>query len=182
MWHVWALRANKVVVIDSEETKNKIYRILIYRKDCRGRALCKPIPELQLNKWDRLVPTPVLTNVANFEFMATPFDATFWRMTKHDRVVHDCPLLEVEDEIGFGYSDWVVDILHGWALGPLGALVAKTLLVCVKSRVFSPQSDLLASEDLDRLGMLHIKSLCTMYYARKRSDPDWKNTGTEADS
>ena len=127
------------------------------------------------------MPSPALMNVANFESTTVPFVAKFWRMSKLDRVVHDCPLLEIEDQAGFGYSNWVVDTLHSWALGPLGALVAKTLLTCVKSGVFSPKSTFLSSEDSDRLAMLHIKSLCTQHYCRKKvSDPKWKTSGTEA--
>ena len=124
-------RTIKVVLIDSEGTRNRIYKVLVYRKDCRGRALNEPILDLHLKKWDRIIATPTLTDVSKFEKMEIPFEAKFWRMSKHDRVFHDCPLLEIEDSAGFGYSDWCVDILHGWALGPLGALIAKTLTVCV---------------------------------------------------
>ena len=171
----------KVIVVDSEDTQKTIYRLLVYRKDCRGRALSKPIPQLHLQKWDRLIPTRSLQDVSCFESMDTPFTAIFWRMKKTDRVVHDCPLLEIRVLAGFGYSDWVVDILHSWCLGPLGALVAKVLYTCVRSGIFSPASAYLSAEDRDRLAMLHIKSLCTKYYANKReSDPRWKNSGTEA--
>ena len=176
----WPHVLTQVVLIDTEENQRCILELLVYRKDCRGRAMSKAIPHLHLRKWDRLTPSPALLNVANFESMKIPFLATFWRITKHDRVVHDCPILELQHTAGFSYSDWVIDLLHSWALGPLGALVSKTLMVCVKSGVFSPKSAFLTSEDVDRLALLHIKSLCTEHYTRKRqTDSRWRASGTE---
>ena len=60
----------------------QIFQYLVYRKDCRGRAIIQSIPELGLKKWDRLLPSKTLPNVANFEVTEPPFQVTFWRMKK----------------------------------------------------------------------------------------------------
>jgi hypothetical protein len=170
-----------VILVDSEDTQKLIFQHLVYRKDCRGRALVQHLPQFGLKKWDRLTPTRALPNVAAFESKAPPFEATFWRMGKNGRVVHDCPILEHPQTIGFSYDDWVIDILHTWALGGISAVVGKNLRFAVQSAVFTPTSIHLDSDDRDRLAMLHIKSLVAVHYKNKKEqDPSWKLTGTEA--
>ena len=138
------------------------------------------LPQFGLKKWDRLIPTKMLLDVAAFELKRPPFEATFWRMGKDGRVVHDCPILEKPHILGFSYDDWVVDILHGWNLGPCSSLVGNIIMFAVKSGIFTPTSVYLDSEDRHRLAMLHIKSLVAVHYKNKReSDPNWKMTGTE---
>ena len=68
--------------MDSDETRQAIFQKLVYRKDCRGRALSAPITELGLHKYDRLVPTASLPDVAGFERKIIPFLVKFWRMKK----------------------------------------------------------------------------------------------------
>jgi hypothetical protein len=101
-------------------------------------------------------------------------------MHKNSRLVHDCPILEHPIITGFSYDDWVIDILHGWVLGPISGVVASTITFCVKSGVFTPASIYLDRDDRDRLAMLHIKSLVSLHYEhKKQTDPSWKVSGTE---
>ena len=133
------------------------------------------MPQIGLKKWDRLLPTKALPDVAQFEHKSPPFEATFWRMDKHSRVVHDCPILEHPMITGFSYDDWVIDVLHGWVLGPVSGLVGKSFQFCVKSGIFTPTSVYLDSSDRDRLAMLHIKTLLSVHYEHKRkTDPNSK--------
>ena len=164
--------------MDSEATKNSIYVKLVYRKDCRGRALSSSIPELNLNKWDRLFPTKSLPDISGFEKMIIPFSVKFWRMTKNDRVCHDCPL--ITDIPGSSYDLWVVDGLHSWALGGLGSIIAFVFTFCLKSKVFRPAIPFIDPDDQDRLALLSIKALLFAYYKEKKKDPDFKRTGTQA--
>ena len=172
--------STKVVLIETCDVRRQVFQHLIYRKDCRGRAVIAALPQLGLRKWDRLIPTKTLPNVANFEFLEPPFEACFWRMDRNGRVVHDCPILEQPATTGLSYDDWAADLLHSWALGPCSGLVRKTLMFVVKSEIFSPTSAYLDSEDRDRLAMLHVKTLVSKYYKeQKDTDPNWKRTGTE---
>ena len=76
---------------------------------------------------------------------------------------------------GFSYDDWVIDVLHGWVLGPVSGLAGKSLQFCVKSGIFTPTSVYLDSSDRDRLAMLHIKTLLSVHYEHKRkTDPNSK--------
>ena len=121
-----------------------------------------------------------MPNVAKFEYREPLFEACFWRMDKKCRVVHDCPILEHPATTGLSYDDWVADLLHTWALGPISGLVGKSTLFVVKSGIFTPTSVHLDSEDRDRLAMLHVKTLVSKYYKeRKEIDQSWKHTGTQ---
>ena len=137
----------------------------------------KDVPSLNLRKYDRMVPTIVVSNVAMFETISVPFVVIFWRMCKQDRVFHECPLLT--GILGVSYDSWYLDGLHTWALGPVSALVHLILVFCVRSRVFGPLSKTLDKDDIDRLAVLHIKSLLMDYYKRRSKDTDWKRTGTK---
>ena len=55
----------------------------------------------------------------------------------------------ITDVPGNSYDLWVVDGLHTWALGGLGAYVAVVLRFCLKSKVFRPA---LAGVDPEALG------------------------------
>jgi hypothetical protein len=164
--------------VTSTHIQQRIFRQLVYRKDCRGRALSTHINELGLRKYDRILPSRSLPDVATFETQTLPFTVTFWRMGKGDRVIHDCPLLtEVPADL---YDAWVVDGLHTWALGGLGAYVGLVIKFCLDSKVFAPMVPFIDPKDEDRLALLAIKALLQAYYRDKRKDPDFQRTGTEA--
>lgn len=54
---------------------------------------------------------------------------------------------------------YVVDLLHAWCLGPLGAIVAFIIHFCVATGVFGPATSLyIDSENRDKLAMVHIRT------------------------
>lgn len=167
------------MLVASFDVQRAIYKQLVYRKDCRGRAVNTDIPSLNLKRYDRLVPTRELTDVSDFEKRSVPFLAHFWRMTKDDRVFHACPLVTIGIP-GLTYDKWAVDGLHSWALGGLGAAIGFGLQFCMRSSVFRPLCVHLDSEDIDRLALNHIKTLLMHYYKKMRQDPEWKKNGTQA--
>ena len=189
--NLWAVSALKVlldvvrftpkeITVANESIQQLIYRKLVYRKDCRGRALLGDITELALLKYDRLLPTRNLPDVSAFERLPVPSVVVFWRMRKYDRVTHDCPLItDVPYDL---YDAWVVDMLHGWALGGLGALIGLIFKFCLQSKVFNPTVPFMDPKDEERLALLAIKVLLQNYYKEKRQDPHFKRTGTEAGS
>mgnify|MGYP006297404735 CR=1 FL=1 len=126
------------------------------------------------------MPTRSLRDVAHFEFLELPFKVTFWRMGKQDRVAHDCPL--ITDVPGKLYDAWVVDGLHSWALGPLGGLIAFIFQFILKTKIFTPSSIYMDAKDLDRLALLHVKSLLQVHYRNVKKDPNHRRTHTEAGS
>ena len=154
------------------------FSYLVYRKDCRGRALAENLQDLGLKKYDRPLPTKVLPDVALFEHLSVPFKVVFWRMTKRDRVVHDCPLLT--DIPGDLYDAWVVDGLHGWALGGLGCYVAWVFQFILKVQIFTPSSEHIDSEQRDRLALLHVKALLQTHYNKLKQDGSRGPTHTQA--
>ena len=166
-------------MIVNDDAQRLIFSLLGYRKDCRGRALSADIPHLGLRKYDRLLPTIQLLDVSNFEKRSVPFSAHFWRMTKQDRVFHDCPFVTVGVP-GLTYDKWAVDGLHSWALGGLQGAIGHGLQFCMKSPVFRPLCAHLCSKDIDRLALNHIKTLLMHWYKQRRTDPQWKKNGTEA--
>ena len=175
----FAVAVRKVVEVDND-VQRLICSLLVYRKDCRGRALSDDVPRLGLRKYDRLVPTIQLLDVSNFENRSVPFSAHFWRMTKNDRVFHACPLVTVGVP-GLTYDKWAVDGLHSWALGGLGGAIIHGLHFCMKSHVFRPLCVHLDSKDIDRLALNNIKTLLMSYYKqRRRTDPQWKKKSSEA--
>ena len=123
------------------------------------------------------MPTRILPDVARFEFLPVPFIVTFWRMSKTDRVIHECPLITAAP--GRLYDAWVVDGLHSWALGPLGGLIASMFQFILKTKILTPVSMYMESEDLDRLALLHIKALMQVHYRKVKRDPNHKRTHTE---
>ena len=103
------------------------------------------MPELGLQKYDRLIPTPSLPDVSGFEAKIVPFLVKFWRMKKTDRVIHDNPIITtVPSRL---YDLWVVDGLHSWALGSLGSYIAFVLRFCLKSKIFRPALPCVDPED-----------------------------------
>jgi hypothetical protein len=111
--------------------------------------------------------------------MDVPVIVHFWRMTKYNRLRHDCPLLtEVE---GLSIDSFAVDLLHCWALGPLGVYVAHCFHFWLRSGLFSPLSQHLTAEECERLALLHLKALLSQYYKnRYRDDLDWRRRGSQA--
>ena len=98
----------QVVLMDSEDMLRTIARNLEYNRDARGRHLVRDVdlPQLRLRKGWRLEPSRSLPDVAQFEFQAVPFEATFWVAPRTARLTHSCPLYLY---IGRGQPQQLVD-------------------------------------------------------------------------
>jgi len=78
----------------THEDHLKVARALFFDRregGARGRALEHDIPELGLQKDDRLEPSPLLPDVLQFEEMSLPGHATFWRRSGTQRVHRRLP-------------------------------------------------------------------------------------------
>jgi len=165
------------VLIPSPEILNEICNLLVFRKDCRGRCLSNKYPKAALHKYDRLIPTKELLDVSKFEDVELPCLAKFWRMSKTDRLCHDCPLFDVP---GVTVDSWVIDLLHSWALGPLAVFIAWVIMFIVKTGVFHPTSDCIDSKMKDELAMQCVKALLKVHYKKKHAEnPQWQRSCTE---
>ncbi|CAK9051241.1 Uncharacterized protein SCF082_LOCUS28143 [Durusdinium trenchii] len=117
-----------VLEVTSTQMRSKILQSLAYKKKWRGRALISALPQYGLGKGSRLMPTPSMPDVAKFEFMEVPFTVWWWVGPEDFRLVHDCPLVELD---GVGLESFSLDIMHSWHLGPLQLLVSLVLNFCL---------------------------------------------------
>ena len=166
--------------MDSEDMLRTIARNLEYNRDARGRHLVRDVdlPQLRLRKGWRLEPSRSLPDVAQFEFQAVPFEATFWVAPRTARLTHSCPLYLLE---GVSHKSWSIDLMHAWHLGPLQQLVSLAIHTCISSGVFSPRTANMAPADVRELALLAIKAELFQFYKILRSeDPDWRQKGSEA--
>ena len=124
--------------MDSEDMLRTIPRNLEYNRDARGRHLVRDVdlPQLRLRKGWRLEPSRSLPDVAQFEFQAVPFEATFWVAPRTARLTHSCPLYLLE---GVSHNSWSIDLMHAWHSGPLQQLVSLAIHTCISSGVFLAQ-------------------------------------------
>ena len=159
----------------THETQKKVYKHLGYKKKFRGRVLLRDIPELGLKKFNRLMPSTSLQDVANFEHTAVPFETSWWLASPDERLLHDCPLVMVP---GIGLHAWSLDLMHGWRLGPVQTFVSLALNFCLDSGLWSPSTNIDANERR-KLGLLALKVELFQWYREKRKDPAWTKKGTE---
>ena len=160
----------------STSMRSKIYQNLLYKKKWRGRTLVKSLPQSGLLKNSRLMPTPSMPDVGNFEFQRIPFEASWWVGPEDGRLLHDCPLLLLT---GVGLETFSLDIMHSWHLGPLQLLVSKALNFCLDSGLWYPRTSTTEAADRRRLSLLAIKSELFLWYREQRKDPDWLGKGSE---
>ena len=146
-----------------EEDRRRITPYLTYSKKMVGRGLRQDVhlPMCVLLKGDRLEPSRELPDISKFEVVPLPLTATFWRMTKEDRVLHESPLLHLE---GYTMDLHAVDALHTWHLGPLSQYVCLVFWFILGSHVLAPQLPFLATEETLRLGLLKLKGKLWEYY------------------
>ena len=135
----------------TKSSQSKIFQLLQYNKKHRGRALTKSVPELGLLKGHRLMASPDMPNVADFELREVPFRIG----GLHDRVLHDNPLLMVE---GFGLQSFSIDLMHTWHLGPTQPLVSLALHCCLDAQILNPNAFSLNAADRQKVGLMAIKS------------------------
>jgi hypothetical protein len=128
---------------------------------------------------DRLHPSRVLRDVANFEFTPVPFTCQFWRCNpKTARVLHLSPLMRLP---GVGMRTWRVDILHAWHLGSLPRLLGKGLWFVLRGDVYGIDARMpwLYADDTLQLNLLQLRSeLFGFYKQQARNDPNWNKTAS----
>lgn len=157
--------------IVSEPIRNAIYRCLVYSSKYMGRGMRESIPILQVEKGDRLEPTPDLPNVGDFENASLPLNVTFWRMFKLDRVTHDSPLWWIP---GVTFRIIGIDLLHAWHLGGCAVFIGHVLMMFLLSGVLQPKLPWLGEEDCMRIGLNVLRSRLTVFYNEQaRADPTW---------
>ena len=107
------------------------------RKDgAHGRALIRDIPELNLEKGDRLEPSRALRDVGALESVTTfPIELTFWSQDRESWTKHRNPLLD-EPTIGMGIEIFAVDTLHTLNLGVYQKMVAKVFWSLLARDIF----------------------------------------------
>ena len=170
----------QVVLMDSEDMLRTIARNMEYNRDARGRQLVRDVhlPQLRLRKGWWLEPSRSLPDVAQFEFQAVPFEATFWTAPRNAPLTHGCPLFLLE---GVGHNNWCIDLMHAWHLGPLQQLVSLVIHACINSDIFSPRTANMAASDIREVALMAIKAELFQFYKILRAeDPDWKQKGSEA--
>ena len=130
------------VGIDSERVRNSILTSLAWDPSHQySRRLLHDLPDLGLQKGDRLEPSPDLRNIAYFESRNLNFTATFWRIHRDrrgrlaDRVHHRNPLFC--NEIGITpQSSMQVDLLHTVYLGVLQRYVQGVMWGAIDSNIW----------------------------------------------
>ena len=118
---------------------DKVRAALYYDKrkaGARGKALMYAIPELSLEKDDRLEPHASLEDVAGFELCtAWPMRAVFWRRSREAGVRRRNPLFD--PAIGITHELFRVDTLHTLALGVYKTYVHAATWALLGSEIYS---------------------------------------------
>ena len=102
----------QVITIYTKHQQNEITKLLRYRRRSRGRTMIKDYTDYMchIRKGDRLDPSEQLWDVTQFQFRRVPFVCVFWRMGRHDRVMHESPILHIP---GVTPQSYAIDFLHG---------------------------------------------------------------------
>ena len=110
--------------------------------------------------------------------MQLPVVAKFWQTSVENRLLNNCPLLEIE---GVDINTCAIDLLHTWHLGPLARLIAAFIMWAVLlCKAFSPDIANMAAEDCLHLSLLRLRAEMWKFYSRKRhTDPNWRKKGSE---
>jgi hypothetical protein len=109
-----------VVYLTSEQCRGMLLASLAYdkrtsRNSSFGRALTNDIPELGLEKGDRLEPNSSLCDVGSLATVVLPIYIIFWRPSAQTKSKHRNPLFA--PETGISISTLAIDILHTLHLG-----------------------------------------------------------------
>ena len=167
------------MTIADAETQQEIYKILVYRRDSRGRTLTKAFRALGFPKGSRLEPSASLPDVGLFEQLETPFTCKFYVGGEGGRVLHDSPFLRIP---GVSLESWNIDILHTFHFGPLSTYITVTLRrMLMDTDIWKPSIVGLDKEEQSKLSLLCLRAeLQSHYKLRRQTDPDWANKGSEA--
>ena len=118
-----------------------------------------------------------LWDVADFEQKTPPFRVIFWLAPPNARLQHKSPIFSIPNVT---VNTWSADILHTWALGPLGSYVALGIWYAFDIGAYASGLPWLDAEEKQRLQLLSLRSELWQYYKDRRDgDPNWKKTGTQ---
>jgi hypothetical protein len=109
-----------VVHLNSEQVRARLLSCLAYDKrtttnSSNGRALTHAIPELNLDKGDRLEPSRSLRDVGLLATVPLPLHIIFWKLSAQTKTKHRNPLFL--DDTGITMATLAIDILHTLHLG-----------------------------------------------------------------
>ena len=151
-----------------------------------GRRLCKAVTLTsgdQLFPGDRLHPSRLLRDVADFESLVVPaegLDVLFWRVPrpKTARLLHRSPLMDLP---GVGTESYAIDILHTWHLGGIPRYVGHVLWAILRRQAYSEGVPrwFFAEEEM-HIKMLRMRSTLWVHYkAMIASDPTWHKRASQ---
>ena len=150
------------MTIADAETQQEIYKILVYRRDSRGRTLTKAFRALGLPKGSRLEPSASLPDVGLFEQLETPFTCKFYVGGEGGRVLHDSPFLRIP---GVSLESWNIDILHTFHFGPLSTYITVTLRrMLMDTDIWKPSIVGLDKEEQSKLSLLCLRAELQSHY------------------
>ena len=163
--------------INTEEKYKKVRNSLLYdlrRNGSRGRALAVNIPELGLERGDRLEPGRDITDVGEgLETATPPFVCLFWRRRFEVRVRHRnplfCPELGIDPSINLA-----LDFLHVVNLGVMLRLVHRMLWALIDADFTNSGEGTM--EARAALGLARLRFDLSAYYR------DMRHRGTPVDS
>lgn len=164
-----ATAAAEIRVILDKKTHAEVVAALRYQKQKqgpRGRGLLIDMPNLGLQKGDRLSTTPNMLDVADFDNAKDfPVTAVFWRRSSETRTTFRNPLWDAN--LGVTHDLLAVDILHALFLGPALAFVGFVLWWYIDSDVWGLGGE--QSKDTRwQLNVQQIRTKLNSYYSEVR--------------
>ena len=136
----------------------------------RGRCMAVDFPELGLLRGDRLEPSLKTPTTCDFDTLAKPFKANFWRSSAETSARHRNPLMS--QEIMVGPENIVVDWLHCLSLGVFQYFVNSMLFALVDSPAFSTAS---TRETRVQISLQRIKVMLFAWYSAEEKSGRMRN-------
>ena len=139
---------------------------LQYSKAFGGRAIMADLPELGLERGDRVAATPSMLDVGVgmdtlFDDGAAFHNVLFWRTRYQTKVVHRNPLFL--DSLGIGVHSMAIDVLHTVHLGVMQRFCCVVLWLCISQNAFRVPAR--ALDETVAATCLIIREQLTRFYA-----------------
>jgi hypothetical protein len=131
------------VLIRTVRERDDIAKKLKYDKRSsggHGRCLATDVIEKGLKEGDRLEPSDEVRDIGEFQSLAVPFVATFWRRGDETLCRHRNPLWQREVGMAFEKCS-TVDVLHGMHLGVLQVWARITIWFLLLAGVYGQPAD-----------------------------------------
>ncbi len=124
------------------------------------------IPELGLQKRNRLEPSELLLDTGAFEEQSPPFSVVFFTGSQHDRAQHDSPILHIT---GMSFDRWGVDTLHSLHMGPFSTAVSFCLRKLLETDIWRPAICGLDQTETAKLALCGLKCELWQFYKTVRA-------------